>query len=51
MLGTLSLPQANKTSDQLINEISIKEKRILISKDADFVDSYLQHKKPWKNYY
>lgn len=45
---TLSLPQANRTTDQLINEISMEEQRILISKDADFVDSFLLQKMPWK---
>jgi len=45
---TLSLPQANKTSDKLINEISVQEERIVITKDADFVDSFLIHNEPWK---
>ena len=45
---TLSLPNANSTSDHLINEISIQEQRIVITKDADFVDSFLIQGTPWK---
>lgn len=45
---TLSLPKANCTSDQAINEFSMKEQRIVITKDADFVDSFLIQGLPWK---
>jgi predicted nuclease of predicted toxin-antitoxin system len=45
---TLSLPKANKTSDQFINEISLLEQRIVITKDADFVDSFFVQDMPWK---
>ena len=38
---TLDLPLQNKTSDRIIEEISLSEQRIVISKDADFVDSIL----------
>jgi predicted nuclease of predicted toxin-antitoxin system len=45
---TLDLPVANRTSDAEINNISINEKRIVITKDADFVNSFHLQKKPWK---
>jgi len=45
---TLDLPAANRTSDAEINNISINEKRIVVTKDADFVNSFHLQKKPWK---
>ncbi len=45
---TLDLPLGNQMSDTLINSISIAEKRIVVTKDSDFVDSFLLHKKPYK---
>lgn len=50
-IHTLDLPKGNKTSDTEINRISIREKRILISKDADFYDSYFQKLEPFKLIY
>ncbi|MBK7707616.1 MAG: DUF5615 family PIN-like protein [Acidobacteria bacterium] len=43
---TLDLPLGNRTPDSLISEISINEERVVITKDSDFVDSYLLAKKP-----
>lgn len=48
MLHTLDLPRANRTPDYEINEISIRERRVVVSKDSDFVDSLLLHRKPFK---
>ena len=45
---TLDLPLSNRTPDWRINEISIDEQRIVVTKDSDFVDSFLLHKKPYK---
>jgi predicted nuclease of predicted toxin-antitoxin system len=45
---TLDLPNANRTTDAEINAISIQEKRVVITKDSDFVDSYLLSKMPHK---
>lgn len=45
---TLGLPEGNRTTDQFINDLSIEEKRIVITKDADFVDSFWLQDKPWK---
>lgn len=47
-LHTKDLPQENATSDSIINNISIEQKRIVITKDADFVDSFLTIDKPFK---
>ena len=40
-LHTLDLPDRNKTTDSAIIALAIREDRIVISKDADFVQSYL----------
>ena len=43
---TLDLPNGNATSDEEINEISVKENRIVITKDSGFVDSHLLRNEP-----
>lgn len=45
---TQDLQQGNATPDTEINEISVREKRIVITKDADFVESFLLQEKPYK---
>lgn len=45
---TLGLPQANRTTDQFINDLSLAEERIVVTKDADFVDSFWLKDQPWK---
>lgn len=45
---TLDLPRANKTSDHEINDLSVRELRVVVSKDSDFVDSLLLRGQPWK---
>lgn len=47
-LHTLDLPDGNFTTDQAINELSIREERIVITKDSDFVNSFLIRKTPFK---
>jgi predicted nuclease of predicted toxin-antitoxin system len=47
-MHTLDLPNANKTTDAEINAVSIQEKRVVITKDSDFVDSFLLAKEPYK---
>ena len=47
-LHTRDLPQKNLTSDSQINEISLREQRIVITKDADFVNSFMTIRKPYK---
>ena len=38
-IHTRDLPLENRTPDGTINQISVDEKRIVITKDADFVNS------------
>jgi len=47
-IHTLDLEKGNKTSDTEINNISECEQRIVITKDADFVNSFLLTKRPYK---
>ena len=47
-IHTLDLPNKNATKDSEINQISIEEQRVLISKDADFIESLLISDKPYK---
>lgn len=47
-LHTLDLPARNLTTDQEITRIVIAEARILITKDADFVESFILHRRPPK---
>jgi predicted nuclease of predicted toxin-antitoxin system len=42
------LPEQNRTRDQVINEISITEQRVVITKDTDFYYSHLLHRRPYK---
>jgi predicted nuclease of predicted toxin-antitoxin system len=48
VIYTKDLPQQNSSSDNQINEISLQQKRIVISKDSDFVNSFLTMQKPYK---
>jgi predicted nuclease of predicted toxin-antitoxin system len=47
-IHTLSLPDANKTTDGEIIQIAEREKRVVVTKDADFVDSHLLYQRPAK---
>ncbi|MGJ3254090.1 MAG: DUF5615 family PIN-like protein [Elainellaceae cyanobacterium] len=48
IIHTRELPQQNATPDSIINSISIQEERIVITKDSDFVDSFLTVQQPYK---
>ncbi len=48
VLHTLDLPSGNRTPDWRINEISVAEQRIVVTKDADFVNSFLLSGVPYK---
>ena len=50
-IHTLDLPNKNRTTDSEINEISIKEKRVVISRDLDFIESLILFNKPYKLIY
>ena len=45
---TLDLPDGNRTTDQSLNALSINEQAILVTKDSDFVQSFLLRREPWK---
>lgn len=47
-LHTLDLPAANHTPDGYISELSVRENRVVITKDADFVNTFLLHGRPYK---
>lgn len=47
-LHTSELPNGNDTTDAEINNLSLAENRIVISKDSDFYDSFSAKKEPYK---
>lgn len=47
-IHTKDLPQQNRTTDVQINALSIQERRIVITKDSDFFDSFLIRREPYK---
>ncbi len=47
-IHTLDLPLGNRTPDSDINELSIREGFIIVTKDADFVTSFHLHRRPHK---
>jgi predicted nuclease of predicted toxin-antitoxin system len=47
-LHTLDLTGGNRTSDSEINRLSLAEQRVVVTKDADFVDSFWLRQEPWK---
>lgn len=47
-LHTLDLPLGNRTTDAFINELSLREHYVVMTKDADLVNSFLLHHQPYK---
>ena len=47
-LHTRDLALKNSTSDGEINAISLREERIVITKDSDFLDSFMLRQEPFK---
>lgn len=45
---TLELPDGNRTTDQALIKLSIADQSILVTKDSDFVQSFLLKHDPWK---
>ena len=45
---TLDLTDANRTTDEQINEVADREQRVVITKDADFVNSHVLLGRPAK---
>ncbi len=50
-IHTSELPKGNETTDIEINQLSLTEKRIVISKDGDFFNSFSGTKEPHKLLY
>lgn len=48
VVHTLDLPEANKTKDGVINRISLEQKRVVVTKDEDFVQSFTLQQRPYK---
>lgn len=47
-IHTSELPTKNATSDKALTSLALEEDRIIITKDHDFLESYLLYKKPRK---
>ncbi len=45
---TRDLPVGNRTEDNAINELSLREQRVVVTKDEDFVDLFLLRHEPYK---
>ena len=45
---TLDLPNGNRTTDQALIEFSNAEQAVVVTKDADFVQSFVLRREPWK---
>jgi predicted nuclease of predicted toxin-antitoxin system len=46
VVHTLDLPNGNRTTDQQIIDAAAIERRVVVTKDADFVDSHVLHGRP-----
>ncbi len=44
----MDLPAGNRTTDIEIGEISVRERRVVVTKDEDFVDTFLLQRTPDK---
>lgn len=47
-IHTMQLPAQNQTTDQVINDLSVRDQRVVISKDTDFYYSHLLQQRPHK---
>ena len=47
-IHTIELQDSNASTDELITEISVNENRVVITKDNDFLESYLIKAQPKK---
>jgi predicted nuclease of predicted toxin-antitoxin system len=48
VVHTLDLPAGNRTTDEEINAIAERDSRVVITKDADFVSSFVLSRRPPK---
>ena len=47
-IHTLDLPHGNRTTDQELLAVSMRDQRVVITKDADFVSTYILSRQPFK---
>ena len=47
-IHTSEMQMGNETPDKIINSISVVEQRIVITKDSDFLESFIVKKEPYK---
>ncbi len=47
-IHTLQLPNKNRTTDKEIISLSLTQERVVITKDSDFLDSFLVNNQPEK---
>lgn len=45
---TSEMPAGNRTVDETLNERSLSEQRVVITKDKDFFHAHILHQRPWK---
>lgn len=48
VVHTSELPAGNMTSDEELNRLSLEQQRVMVTKDADFVETFLRYGKPHK---
>jgi predicted nuclease of predicted toxin-antitoxin system len=47
-IHTLDLPEQNASRDGILNEVSMNEQRVVVTKDTDFYYSHLLQGRPWR---
>ena len=47
-IHTLDLPNKNSSRDSLLNEVSVVDERVVVTKDTDFYYSHILQNRPWK---
>jgi predicted nuclease of predicted toxin-antitoxin system len=45
---TFDLPAGNRTTDQALINLSLSAQAVVVTKDSDFVQSFLLKREPWK---
>jgi predicted nuclease of predicted toxin-antitoxin system len=45
---TLDLPDANRSTDEQVNDLADREQRVVVTKDADFVNTHILRGRPAK---
>jgi len=45
---TLDLPDGNQTTDRALIDFSFSAQAVVVTKDSDFVESFLLRREPWK---